>query len=746
MTEATFDYDDLMEAARGGWRQRLIWIGVLTALLAAVATGVWWEFLRGGSAATATVQTATVSMGDVTKTVSTSGTVDAQSTTNLNFTTTGTGSSRITKVDVALGQKVKQGDVLMELDPTDAQTSLDSAKLSLSIQQSKLKALLQGGTASTLASADQSVQQAQATYDKAVRSLQDLQVSADATTLETAQQAVTTAQAQLQQSKDARAKIDTDRSAGVTTAQSSVTKAQNALTVAEQTQTNATSNISTAQTILFSDEHAYCSTALPAVSFCPAATTAPISAGDQAILAVQGSSAMTAAAVVTANSSYTKSVSDKQTADNGVATAQSALSDANTALTTAEAGPTAGQVAVADAAIGSAQAQVDAAQAKLLALQAGPTPNAVLDAQAAIDSAVASLTAAKAKRDEAYAGPLSTDVQQQQAGVSQAQTAVDAAQKNLDNTKLIAPFDGTVAAMNNQAGDLAGSGTSSTTAAVVLNTPDNVILNMSIGETDYASVKVGQAGTAVFAGIPGRTFPIIIDAIGSSPTTTQGVVSYVVRAHFVAGRPGGPGGNASGTPGARGQGAGASGTPGAGGQGGGASSGTPGAGGGQDGGRRATAAAATAAAGGTPTTPQAGGAPGGGPAPVSPPAAGGGAAASAQMPVPGMNATITIITAQSQNVLLVPNAAVTRDGQNRVLQVKQSDGTVQKVTVEIGLADRTNTEITSGVSEGATVILPGVVATSSAAAGTGTGAATGAGGFGGGFPGGGGGPVGGGGG
>lgn len=116
------------------------------------------------------------------------------------------------------------------------------------------------------------------------------------------------------------------------------------------------------------------------------------------------------------------------------------------------------------------------------------------------------------------------------------------------------------------------------------------------------------------------------------------------------------------------------------------------------------------------------------------------------MPVPGMNATITIITAQSQNVLRVPNAAVQRDGQNRVLQVKQSDGSVQKVTVEIGLADSTNTEITSGVSEGATVILPGVVATSSAAAGTGTGAGTGGGGFGGGFPGGGGGRGGGGGG
>jgi len=732
-TEAAFDYDDLLGDEASGWRSRIIWLVALGVLLLAVATGVWWQFLRGGSATTAAVQTATVSTGDVTKTVSTNGTVAAKSTTNLNFTTTGTGSSRITKVDVTLGQKVKQGDVLMELDPTNAQTALDSAKLSLSIQQSKLSVLLRGATGSALASADQSVQQSQASYDQAVRALNTLQQPTDATTMETAQQAVTTAQAQLQQATAARAKIDSDKSASVSAAQSGVTKAQNALTAAQQTQANAAASIAAAQATLTSNEAAYCGAlpALPAVSFCPAATTVPISPTDQATLAGQGSSVAKASAVLSANSAYTKALSDKQTADNGVASTQLALSDANTALAAAQAGPTASQVAVADAAIGSAQAQIDTAQAKLLALQAGPTPDALVSARAAVDTAAASLTAAQAKRDETYAGALPSDIQQQQASVSQAQSAVDTAQQNLASTKLIAPFDGTVAALNNQAGDLAGSGTSSTTAAVVLNTPDQVILNMTIGETDYASVQVGQAGTAVFSGIPGRTFPIIIDAIGTNPTTQQGVVSYIAQAHFVAGRPGGPGAN--GAPGG-----GALGTPGSGGQGG--ASGTPGAGG-QGGGRRATAAAATAAAGGTPTTPNAAATPAttavpdapttptgsetpaAGTTPVSPPAAGGarGGGIGAQRPVPGMNATITIITAQSQNVLRVPNAAVQREGQNRVLQVKQSDGSVQKVTVQIGLSDSTNTEITSGVADGATVILPGVVATSSATAGTGTG-------------------------
>ena len=728
MTEAAFDYDDLLGGSENAWRSRLIWLGALGVLIAAVATGVWFEFMRGGSAASAQAQTATVSIGNVTKSVSTSGTVAAKSSTNLNFTTTGTGSSRITKVDVTLGQKVKQGDVLMELDPTNTQSALDSAQLSLSIQQSKLTALLQGGTASTLASADQSVVQAQGNYDSAVRALQTLQTPADASTLETAQQAVTSAQAQLQQAKDARAKVDTDHDTAVSAAQSAVTKARNALTAAQQAQTNAEANITTAQATLNSAETTYCALApfpSPAVSFCPSGATAPVLSGDQSILlGVSGTGtvdqAKAATSVLSTNTSYNNAVSQKDAADNNVTSAENALSDAKDAQATAEAGPAAGQVAVADAAIGSAQAQLDAAQAKLVTVQTGPTQDALAAAQSAITNAAASLKSATAKRDETYAGPLATDVQQQRASVNQAQTAVTTAQQNLQGSKLIAPFDGTVAALNGQAGDLAGSGTSATTAAVVLNTPDQVVLNMTIGETDYNSVKVGQTGTAVFAGIPGRVFPIIIDSIGASPTTTQGVVSYAAQAHFAAGGPGAglQLGGATGAPGAGGPAAGASGTPGA---------------GGQFGGRRATAAAETATAGGgtpttpqatgtpttpqaagTPTTPQTGGTPSGAPATGGGrQQGGGGAAASTQRPSPGMNATITIITDQRQNVLSVPNAAVTRDGQDRVVQVKQADGSTLKTIVQIGLSDSKNTEITSGVAEGDTVVLPGVAAAGS---------------------------------
>jgi multidrug efflux pump subunit AcrA (membrane-fusion protein) len=78
-----------------------------------------------------------------------------------------------------------------------------------------------------------------------------------------------------------------------------------------------------------------------------------------------------------------------------------------------------------------------------------------------------------------------------------------------------------------------------------------------------------------------------------------------------------------------------------------------------------------------------------------------------------MNATVTIITAQSQNVLVVLTAAIQRDGTNSVVTIQNDDGSTERQTVQTGLSDGTNTEITDGLQEGQTVIIPGATAVSS---------------------------------
>jgi len=70
---------------------------------------------------------------------------------------------------------------------------------------------------------------------------------------------------------------------------------------------------------------------------------------------------------------------------------------------------------------------------------------------------------------------------------------------------------------------------------------------------------------------------------------------------------------------------------------------------------------------------------------------------------PGMSATVNIQTARKDNVLIIPSSTVqTTNGQStvRVLQ----NGQITSITVETGISSDTDTEITSGLSEGDMVI------------------------------------------
>ena len=71
----------------------------------------------------------------------------------------------------------------------------------------------------------------------------------------------------------------------------------------------------------------------------------------------------------------------------------------------------------------------------------------------------------------------------------------------------------------------------------------------------------------------------------------------------------------------------------------------------------------------------------------------------------GQTATLTIITDQRENVLVVPTSAVrTVDGHPTV--TRRTNNVDAPVTVETGLVGTTGTEVTSGLAEGDQVVLP----------------------------------------
>ncbi|MDE3096577.1 MAG: biotin/lipoyl-binding protein [Chloroflexota bacterium] len=692
IADRSFEYDDLLDSGASPWRRRLL-IGAVALIVAAVAAFFAWnQWVRGGSAAAPPVFTqATVTTGNVTKTISTSGTVSAAATANLSFTAQ---SEKVTKVNVVVGQAVKAGDVLAQIDPTDAQNALKTAQASLASAQANLQQTLAGSTAPQLAAADQGVVQAQTSYNNAVNALQTLQQPPTAAALEADQQAVTAAQAQLQTAQQAQADLTTNAQTALRTAQLNLQAAQAALTSAQQAVTNASENQTLAQATLAGAESAYCANPDPAniPSFCTVQSM-PIPISDATMMVtVSGGANATAAklaqTVLTSDSGYRSALTAAQTASNALTTAQNNVTTATTALATAQAQPTQAQVTAAASAVSAAQSALATANANLATLQAGPTAAQLASAQGAVDQAAASLKAAQASRDQTYAGSTSAQIQSARTAVVQAQVNVANAQKGVADTKLVAPFDGTVAALNIQVGDLTGASSASGSApAIVLNTPNRLVLNLTIAETDYPSVKVGDTGTVTFSALTGEIFPFVIDGLGANPTTTQGVVTYQATGHLVTGPQAAQilGSLSSFAGRARNRQAGAAaGTP--------TASTTP---------RAATtpAASATPAANATPGATR---------------RFGGGfvrALANQQQPAPGMSATATIIVDQRTNVIMVPSKAVQTKNRQSFVTVKNANGTTQDVTVTTGLTDGTNTEITSGLTDGQTIEIPGTVTT-----------------------------------
>ena len=147
-------------------RKRNVFI-VLFLALAGVAGYLLYNNYNANTAAAATTtgQIVTVGRGNLVATVSSAGLVASASQVALSFGTAGT----VKQVFVKLGDQIKKGQVLAELDSTDLQFALANSQLALNQQQIKFDLVKAGPTAADLAAAQLNVDTAQANYDTAAR-------------------------------------------------------------------------------------------------------------------------------------------------------------------------------------------------------------------------------------------------------------------------------------------------------------------------------------------------------------------------------------------------------------------------------------------------------------------------------------------------------------------------------------------------------------------------------------------------
>ncbi len=408
-----------------------------------------------------------------------------------------------------------------------------------------------------------------------------------------------------------------------------------------------------------------------------------------------------------------------------------------------QAEPTAEDVRQAELAVEAARASHAAAVARLEDLRAPPGEADFEQARASLESARASLASAQARYDELLAGATANAIAQQEEHVRLSEISLEEARAALAGLTVLAPFDGVIEAVHVRPGDRV----TANFPAFSLSTPDRMLIELTVTEADLFGLEAGQAGLATFDAIEEVQYPVRIASVSRVPDAAQGVVTYAVEARILVGAEiaevaaeigviGGVAGASAGGLGALGSALG--------GIGGGAGAG--GFGGGRAGGGVAgllgqvelpegvtIVEVLQAVAGGEPlpegvTLPEgfeippqllqrlatgaldtlgergAGGSEG---------ATGQGSAAARALPVPGMSASVTILTELRAQAVLVPVAAVRQlDGEWFVAAPTPGSGdsedaplTFERVTVEIGESDGVNVEITSGLEAGAVLLI-----------------------------------------
>ncbi len=143
--------------------------------------------------------------------------------------------------------------------------------------------------------------------------------------------------------------------------------------------------------------------------------------------------------------------------------------------------------------------------------------NSLANDKASVDQKQAALT-----KTQNGADPI--DVQTSQLSVTEKQNALQDAEDTLAKYYIYAPFDGTIGTVSLNKYDQAGSGSS---IATLITSQE--IADLTINEVDAAKLKVGDEATLTFDAITDLTLTGHVAQINPVGTVTQGVVSYDVK-------------------------------------------------------------------------------------------------------------------------------------------------------------------------------------------------------------------------
>jgi HlyD family secretion protein len=176
-----------------------------------------------------------------------------------------------------------------------------------------------------------------------------------------------------------------------------------------------------------------------------------------------------------------------------------------------------------------ARTQVMEAEQSLALQNAGTRPEQIDQAQAKVDQQAQTVAALKA-------GNRREDIDAARAQVQAARGALQTIEAQLDETNVMAPFDGIVLKKYADVGSfvspsVAGGGTGSTTSSssILQLSGERLQVVVNLSEAQIAKVKLGQSVTIKADAVPGESFTGQVEQIAPQATLSQNVTSFEVR-------------------------------------------------------------------------------------------------------------------------------------------------------------------------------------------------------------------------
>jgi HlyD family secretion protein len=175
-----------------------------------------------------------------------------------------------------------------------------------------------------------------------------------------------------------------------------------------------------------------------------------------------------------------------------------------------------------------AKTQVMEAEQGLALQNAGTRPEQIDQAQAKVDQQAQTVAALKA-------GNRIEDIDAARAQVQAARGALQTIEAQLNETNIVAPFDGIVLKKYADVGSFVspsvagGSGSNTSSSSILQLSGDRLQVVVNLSEAQIAKVKLGQSVTIKADAVPRKSFTGKVEQIAPQATLTQNVTSFEVR-------------------------------------------------------------------------------------------------------------------------------------------------------------------------------------------------------------------------